>query len=168
MASIKNLLTTPKDTLKIEWSEIENKIGFKLNDNLKDFYSRIICKSVKGIVDFSEEKFIKPTGNNRNDTWFSFNECEGNVEFKLYPLSSLKNVAEYIERAFNVWTGGNDFGHRAMIGEFYFNIGQILILLNNDTGKVEWIDCGYGYFDTYEENPNGILADNIQEFFDMF
>jgi hypothetical protein len=51
---------------------------------------------------------------------------------------------------------------------FYFNIGEILILFNNDTGKIEWIDCGYGYFDIYEENPNGILANSIQEFLEKF
>ena len=38
----------------------------------------------------------------------------------------------------------------------------------NDTGKIEWIDCGYGYFDIYEENPNGILANSIQEFLEKF
>ena len=39
-----------------------------------------------------------------------------------------------------------------------------MILFNNDTGNVEWIDCGYGYFDVYEENPNGIIANDIDEF----
>ena len=43
-------------------------------------------------------------------------------------------------------------------------MGDFLILFNNNTGNVEWIDCGYGYFDIYEENPNGIIANDIDEF----
>ncbi|WP_154694847.1 hypothetical protein [Clostridium botulinum] len=39
-------------------------------------------------------------------------------------------------------------------------------MINNDSGKVEWIDCGYGYFDIYEENPNGVVANSLQEFLD--
>lgn len=93
-----------------------------------------------------------------------FNDCEGNVEYRLSLISSLENVAQEIEFAFQEWTGENDFGHSAMIGEFYFNIGKILILFNNDTGKIEWIDCEYGYFEVYEENPNGILAHSMQDF----
>lgn len=166
MANIKVLKHTPKGTLNIDWDDIETRLGFKLHENIKDFYSRIICKSVEGTIDFTEEKFIEKTGDTRNDTWFSFNGCEVKVGFELYPLSSLENVAEEIDKAFNIWIGDNDFGQRAMIGRFEFNIGDILILLNNKTGKVEWIDCGYGYFDTYEENPNGILADNITSFLD--
>jgi len=45
-------------------------------------------------------------------------------------------------------------------------MGSILILLNNNSGKVEWMDCEYGYFDVYEENPNGVIANSLQEFFD--
>lgn len=154
-----------KGSIDIDWNEVEKHINFKLHDNVKDYFSRAFSNnSIIGSVKFTEKDFIKPTGNKRNDTWFSFNRCEGKVEFELEILKKAENAAFEIENAFNIWTGGNDFGHRAMIGQFYFNIGQILILINNDTGKVEWLDCGYGYFDIYDENPNGILADDIQEF----
>lgn len=69
---------------------------------------------------------------------------------------------------FGDWTGGNDFGHHALIGELLINIGQLYITFNNDTGRFEWVDLGYGYFDVYEENPYGIIADSAQEFLDKF
>ncbi len=72
------------------------------------------------------------------------------------------------EAFFGDWTGGNDFGHRAYIGEIIINIGQISLVFNNDTGEFEWADFGYGYFDVYSENPYGIVADNTQEFLDKF
>ena len=108
--------------------------------------------------------FIQKTGNERFDTWFSFNECEGRLSYELYPIKVLENAEIEIEAAFTQWTGGNDFGHRAMIGTIDTNMGEFLILFNNDTGNIEWIDCGYGYFDVYEENPNGIIVNNIEEF----
>ena len=73
-----------------------------------------------------------------------------------------------IKTAFTDWTGGNDFGHRALIGAIVTNMGDFLVLFNNDTGNVEWMDCGYGYFDVYEENPNGIIADSVDAFFDVW
>ncbi len=156
-------------TIQIDWKKVEDHMGFTIHKDLKDFYSRAAGKDIKGVVNFVEEKFIEKTGNERNDTWFSFNQCEGKVEYKFSLLPDKpESAVDSIDYAFSEWTGGNDFGHRAFIGQFYCNIGQILILFNNDTGKIEWIDCGYGYFDVYEENPNGILANSIQEFFDKF
>lgn len=76
----------------------------------------------------------------------------------------LENAYKEIETAFTHWTGGNDFGHRALIGTIDTDMGEFLILFNNDTGNIEWNDCGYGHFDIYEENPNGIISNNIEEF----
>ena len=164
MAKIKDFMKGEKGTLEIDWKKVEEYVGFSIHEDLKDFYSRMKCKTINGIIEFRKEKFIQNTGNERYDTWLS----EEKVEYELEPLNSLKNIEERIKRDFFVWTGGNEFGHRAMIGQFYFNIGQILILFNNDTGKIEWIDCGYGYFDVYEENPNGIMADSLGEFLEKF
>lgn len=156
-------------TIQIDWEKIEEHMGFAIHKDLKDFYSRDAGKDIKDIVDFTEAKFVIKTGDERNDTWFSFNSCEGKVEYTLELLSkNPQDAIDTIDYVFSEWTGGNDFGHRACIGQFYFNIGEILILFNNDTGKIEWIDCGYGYFDIYEENPNGILANSIQEFLEKF
>ncbi len=146
----------------INWEQVEAHLGFCIHSDLKNCYTKIIHKTIEGQIDFVEKDFLEETGDERNDTWISFNQCEGYVPYELFPLGT---SPKDIEGAFTLWTGGNDFGHRAMIGTFSFNIGEISILFNNDTGKVEWIDCGYGYFDTYEENPNGILAQSISEFF---
>lgn len=63
-----------------------------------------------------------------------------------------------------MWTGGNDFGQRVYIGELHTNIGSITIVINNQTGAVEWVDCEYGHYEKYEKNPHGILAENMDEF----
>lgn len=78
-------------------------------------------------------------------------------------------VCQFVKKAFSGdWIGGNDFGHRAYIRDISLNIGQISIIFNNDTGSFEWVDFGYGYFEIYEENPYGIIADMVQEFLDKF
>ena len=51
---------------------------------------------------------------------------------------------------------------------FYINIGQITLIFNNDTGRFQWVDFGWGYCDVYEDNPYGIIADTAQEFLDKF
>ena len=51
-----------------------------------------------------------------------------------------------------------------MLGTIDTDMGEFLILFNNDTGNIEWNDCGYGHFEVYEENPNGIIANSIDEF----
>ena len=168
MAELKEFMQAEKGTLEIDWEKVEEYVGFSIHEDLKDFYSRIEARRIDGEVDFVEDVFVQKTGHERNDTWLSFNGCEEEVEYLLQPLRSLKDVEKQVKDAFFEWTGGNDFGHRAMIGKFYFNIGDVLILFNNDTGKIEWIDCGYGYFDVYEENPNGIMADSLGEFLEKF
>ncbi len=153
-------------TMQIDWENVEKHMGFAIHKDLKDFYSRNKGKNIEGTVNFVQKKFIEKTGNKRNDTWFSFNRCEGTVHYKLNLLSAKhKTFADAVDYVFSVWTGGNDFGHRAFLGTLSVKMGEITILFNNDTGKIEWVDFGYGYFDVYEENPNGILANSMQEFF---
>lgn len=67
-------------TIQIDWEKIEEHMGFTIHKDLKDFYSRDAGKNIKDVVNFIEEKFIVKTGNTRNDTWFSFNNCEGRAE----------------------------------------------------------------------------------------
>lgn len=167
MVTLKELIDATPDTIRIDWIKVEETIGFSLHSDLKKFYSRLLCgeqKKILGKFFLIEEKFIKKTGNKRFDTWFSLNECEGDLFYELYPIKELEKAYIEIESAFTNWTGGNDFGHRALIGTINTDMGDFLILFNNDTGNVEWNDCGYGYFDIYEENPNGIIANNIEEF----
>ena len=81
----------------------------------------------------------------------------------------MTNILDFIYEAFRgEWTGGNDFGYRAYVGEILINIGQVSLLFNNDTGEFEWVDFGYGNFDTFSDNPYGIVADNTQEFLNKF
>jgi len=53
-----------------------------------------------------------------------------------------------------------------MIGSFFTEVGNdFLLLFNNDTGAIEWNDPGFGYFEVYEQNPYGIFANDIEEFY---
>lgn len=176
MTKIKELQKTTGGTIAIDWNLVEENIGFKLHDNLKDFYSRILGSKnksgyISGIIKFNPAEFVKRYVN--KDNWL--NDANGNstcAEFTLCLLKQTdenKYISDFIQEAFfGEWTGGNDFGHRAYIGEILINMGQVSLLLNNDTGVFEWVDFGYGYFDNYSDNPYGIVADNTQEFLNKF
>ena len=162
-------------TIGIDWSVVEEDLGFELHDNLKDLYSRILGKGTsagraEGVMVFNPQVFVKENIN--RDSWLEdANGGRKYAQFDLFPLKQADSeyVCEFMQEAFEGdWTGGNDFGHRAYIGEILLNIGQITLVFNNDTGRFEWVDFGYGYFDVYEENPYGIVADNAQEFLDKF
>ena len=86
------------------------------------------------------------------------------TEIRLLPCTGRKSSARYIREHFYSWTGENDFGQRVYIGEFHTNIGSITIVINNQTGAVEWVDCEYGHYGKYEKNPHGILPESMDEF----
>lgn len=151
-------------TLSIDWSSIENDIGFQLYDDLKKLYSRAYAKYVRGEIKFEDKDFLVPTGNKTFDEWFSKNHCNGEVEISLNLIKDQESVDSTVRKAWKGWMGPFDFGKRIMIGNFDMNIGRILILFNNDTGCIEWLDCEHGGFGTLEKDPNGILAYNIDEF----
>ena len=170
--------STAAGTIEVDWAAVEQELGFAVHDNLKDFYSRVLgrngCKhTAEGVIKFDPKAFVKENVS-RKDWLADIDEVNGGrafCEFELIPLA--KNGTEYVRGFFKEaftgdWTGGNDFGHRAYIGEIILNIGQISLVFNNDTGRFEWADFGYGYFDVYEENPYGIIADSAQEFLDKF
>ncbi|WP_438498108.1 hypothetical protein [Paenibacillus sp. IHBB 3054] len=167
MMNLTNLSKKERGSLAIDFTEAEQKVGFPLCEGIKSLYTRSFGEMDSSVLNLREKVHIKPQGT-RWDTWFSFNNCEGNCEVMLSMPGSEKELTDFIAYGFHEWTGGNDFGKRMMIGSLFVNIGDICILLNNDTGKIEWIDCGYGYFDTYDENPNGVLADSIEEFLGFF
>ena len=159
-----DFLNSKVGTAQFDWEEIETELGFQLNEGLKNFYSKAYERVIRGEINFNEADYIVPTGNDQFDKWFSFNEIEGEIEIKLVAIKSQEDVQTRINNAFYEWKGGNDFGQRFLLGNFYMDIGSVLILFNNETGKVEWMDCEYGYFDVYEQNPNGVLANNMDEF----
>ena len=164
MMNLMDFLNSKVGTAQFNWEEIETELGFKLNEGLKNFYSKAYEKIIRGEIEFKETDYIVPTGNDEYDKWFSFNKIDGNIEIKLDAIKSQEEAQTRINSAYYDWKGGNDFGQRFLIGNFYTQIGNILILFNNETGKVEWMDCEYGYFNVFEQNPNGVLANTMDEF----
>ncbi|GAA0787790.1 hypothetical protein [Hathewaya limosa] len=175
MSKIKEFQKTAGGTIELDWNSVEEKIGFKLHNNLKNFYSRILGSKnksgiISGIIKFNPTEFVNRYAN--NDNWLD--DASVNNSYAEFTLCLLKQTNDnyiwnFIEEAFRgEWTGGNDFGHRAYVGEIIINMGQIALLFNNDTGEFEWVDFGYGSFDTYSDNPYGIVADNTQEFLNKF
>ena len=151
-------------SIEFDWDAIEAELGFQVSDGLKSFYSRAYERIIRGEIKFIESDFVVPTGNEKFDKWFSFNKAEGEIEIKLDVIKSQDVALSRVVGAYKEWQGGKDFGQRFLIGTLYMNIGNVLILFNNVTEKVEWMDCEYGYFKVYEENPNGVLANNMDEF----
>lgn len=147
-----------------DFQKAESQLGFPLRESVRDFYSRAFAKKVEGRVNIPAKGFTLPIGNARFDTWFSFNKIRGKTEFQLFPCANAKGSARFIYGSFTEWTGGNDFGERAFIGELFTGIGAISLVINNQTGAVEWVDCEYGQYDNFEENPHGILADSMDSF----
>lgn len=171
MAKIDDWKKTAPNTLKIDWAAVEKELGFALHDNIKDLYSRITSsKDVKGEMKFDPKAFVKEYVN-REDWLEDSNGGFPNCEFELWALA--KTDTDYVCRFFRDaffgdWTGGNDFGHRALVGQIFLNIGQVYLTFNNENGRFEWVDIEYGYYDVYEENPYGIVADITQEFLEKF
>ncbi|MCQ2012016.1 hypothetical protein [Clostridium butyricum] len=182
MSKMKEFQKTAGGTINLDWNLVEEEIGFKLHDNLKDFYSRILGSKnrilgnknksgiISGIIKFNLTEFVKRYANKEN--WLDdTNSNNSYAEFTLCLLERTndKYILDFIEEAFwGDWTGGKDFGNRAYVGEILINMGQLSLLFNNDTGEFEWVDFGYGNFDTFCHNPYGIVADNTQEFLNKF
>ncbi len=165
MITFEDFIDTSSGSIDIDWNLVESTVKFGIHDGLKNFYSRLICNgqhSVEGKYFLEESKFMKPV-KSEYDSWISL--ISGELYFDLYPLTSLNNYEKLIQSAFTEWTGGKNMGKRALIGSVYTDVGDILLLFNNDSGAIEWNDPGYGYFDIYEDNPYGIFAENIDVFY---
>lgn len=176
---IKQLQETAAGTLAIDWNAVEQIAGFQAHDHLKDYYSRILGSKnrygeISERIKFDAAAFVKRYVSQEDwqDNWLA--NANGERDHAQFSLNLLTQtdvcyVADYLQEAFHgAWTGGNDFGNRAYLGEILINIGDISLVFNNDTGKFEWVDFGYGYYDVYTENPYGIIADDTQEFLDKF
>ncbi len=165
MITFKDFISTPCGNVHLDWNLVEDTIGFNMHPGLKDFYSRVICNeqnSIDGKYFLEESQFDKAI-KKEYDSWISL--ISGDLYFSLYPLRTLNDYKNKIQLAFTRWTGGYDMGKRAMIGDIETSVGLILLLFNNDTGSIEWNDPGYGHFEIYEENPYGIFAKDIEEFY---
>ncbi|MBO5055581.1 MAG: hypothetical protein J6C64_04395 [Lachnospiraceae bacterium] len=162
--SLQKYVSLNAGTVEPDFDRAEMLLGFKLNQSVRNFYSRAFAQKINGNVTIPEEGFTISIGNQRFDKWFNFNGIEGGTEIQLFPCTSRKSSPRFIRDHFYTWTGGHDFGERVLIGKFYTEIGSILIVINNQTEGVEWVDCGYGHYAKYEKNPNGILAEHIEQF----
>ena len=162
--SIQEFVSIESGSIEPDFEKAEILLGFRLNKSARDFYSKVFAKKIEGEVIIPEEGYTIPIGNERFDTWFQSNSIKGRIKIQLFPCTDLKSSARFIRDHFYMWTGGNNFGERIFIGDFSTGIGQITIVINNQTNAVEWIDCGYGNYVKYDKNPNGILAGNIDQF----
>lgn len=168
MSNLGELKKTADYSVSVKWEAVEEKLGFKLHDELKKLYSRILIE--KPTWDFTRfsANFIKSYLNPKFDDWFAEDTAEGkSTDVKLYLLSNTDEeyLYDFFDEGFNGdWTGDNDFGSRMLIGSLELSVGEILIIFNNDNGEYELNDCGYGYFPVYEDNPTGIIADSTEEF----
>lgn len=162
--NILDFIGIPFDSICYNWEEIQENLDMQIHSHLKQYCTKAVGSNIKEAITLDSDFFVK-TGDQKNDTWLLKEDITKNpIQLTLYLPQNKESIEDFLENAFEEWTGDNDFGQRAMIGELFTNIGEILILLNNKTGDIEWIDCGYGYFDVFEENPHGILAKSIQDF----
>lgn len=175
---IKQLINASVGSVKIDWDKIEDYLGFTIHNNIKDFYSRIVCDDklgFKGGMKFVREKFIILTGNDKYDR-FLFNngntndyDAKGNDTFyclKLLSSKDLEDLPRKFEQLFNmeIWQHIYNMRKRVYIGYLLHKAGEISLFINNDSGVFEWAylrDEHRNYYD----NPNGIVAYNVHNFF---
>ena len=137
----------------IDFAESEKAVQFELHKDLKKFYMKTGLRKLNGL--------LKPNQIKTTENWGQWFLEYVNIE--LFGIENKDHIEKFIEEKFKEWTGGYDFGHRIWIGNMEDRRGDMLILFNNDTGKIEWLDTEYGGFGNLDEDPNGILANSIDE-----
>ena len=148
-----------ESTKEFDFLKVEEKLGFPLHEDLKDYLNSSYGINIEGIILPNQ---IQPT--DKWGSWFEFEEQNDKISVSLKSIENEKiDIESYIEKGFKEWTGGYDFGRRMNIGSLFDSRGDILLVFNNDTGKVEWIDCEWGCFGNLEEDPNGVLVNSIYE-----
>lgn len=140
-----------------DFTSVEKELGFQLHEDMKTYFGSSFFDEIKGVLPSSRIPSTEKWGH-----WFEFNE-EFALPVTLKGPERGKDLREQILYAFQAWTGGYDFGERFWIGEIDANIGQILLVFNNETGSVEWIDTDYGSFGNLEEDPNGLFAPTLAD-----
>ncbi len=173
---LKKFAKTPKNTLKIDWSIIENRLGFTLHENVKEFYSRITCDERLGFaccMYLDPKDFVKPSGNDKFDSYLRRNGNTNDMDrfgndvwYKLKLLNSddFHNSYETIYKAFdNTYINTSNIGRRANIAYLVHRFYGIYIFINNDTGKYEWV-LHNEEVKSLEDTPHGHIADDFNEF----
>lgn len=173
---LKKFAKTPKNTLKIDWSIIENRLGFTLHENVKEFYSRITCDERLGFACcmYLDPKYlIKPSGNDKFDSYLSRNGNTNDMDrfgndvcytLNILNNNDIHNSYDTIYYAFNSFDLKNcNIGKRAIIARLDRRCGTTWIFINNVTGKYEWA-CFSDYETSFEDTPHGLVADDFDEF----
>lgn len=158
--SIADYINGSRYNKDIDFSKAEEKLGFALNEELKEFYRKADFTNIYGFLKGQQIAETEKWGR-----WF-----EDDVNVKLFGIDDEINderIEGFIQSNFEDWTGGYDFGKRIWIGELEDRRGSMLIVFNNDNGNVEWIDSEYGCFGNLEEDPNGILSTSIGQLISM-
>lgn len=159
-SDLKRLAETPPYTLDIDWKSIEKNII--LHKNVKNFFSRMTGKQIDFYVQIDFRNFVQtPENSGQYSNWLD--DHSGIICANIDPLFSLENMERIIKHRFEI--GGES--NRIHIGNFYLDIGDVSIVINNDNGNIEWCDFGYGYFEVYEENPFAVMSTDVQKFLDM-
>lgn len=174
---IKELINEPAGSVKIDWCKVEKHLGFKMHNNVKNFYSRIVCDEkieFRGRMKFIRDKFIIPTGNQRYDKFLFDNgntndwDAQGNDTYYYLALLSstdLKDLPKKFEQLFNmaIWRHIENMENRLYIGCLIHRIGEVCMFINNNSGVFEWAYL-QDKRDNYYDNPNGIIAYDADEF----
>ncbi|SHJ39982.1 hypothetical protein SAMN02745163_01869 [Clostridium cavendishii DSM 21758] len=148
---------------EINFLKVEENLGFSLHKELKEFFSSFYFCEIQGVILPNQIKSTDKWGN-----WFEFEEQNKKIIVTLEGIESKAvDIEDYIKNSFECWTGGYDFGRRISIGNIYGSRGEILLVFNNDNGKVEWIDCEWGCFGNLNEDPNGVLADSLYDLINL-
>ncbi|OGO84063.1 MAG: hypothetical protein A2Y22_03355 [Clostridiales bacterium GWD2_32_59] len=151
-----------KEPAQIEFKNVEESIGFELHRNLKEFWNSFCFNQIDGILHPSQIKLTEKWGN-----WFDY---EGQNEEILITLLGIKvddDISKIVHTRLSSWTGGIDFGKRIELGTIEDTRGDMILVFNNDTGEIEWIDFEYGQFGDLNKDPNGVLADSIEELLEL-
>lgn len=173
---LKKFAKTQKNTLKIEWSIIENRLGFTLHENVKEFYSRITCDERLGFVCciyLDPKDFVKPSGNAKFDSYLRRNGNTNDMDrfgndvfYKLKLLNSndFHNSYETIYKAFNdSYLTSLNIGKCANITTLTHRFYCIDVYINNASGAYEWVLYKQNN-NSFEDTPHGLVADDFDEF----
>lgn len=143
----------------IDFVTTEKELGFEVHNDLKDFYQKnLFSDNIELNID---KKYLEKSVNKGN--WF---EESKNVYVILSGNEDLINFSSKFIRNFDQTTIYGSETHsdkRYLLGFLYDERGAMNLFFNNENGAVEWYDFEWGG-NNWEENPRGIISNNIQEF----
>ena len=145
---------------KIDFKTIEKKLGFIINNELKEFYNSNLFEDITLNLD---KKYLSISIKHGN--WFK--EVE-NIKVTIIGNKDLSNFENAIINNFNQETiyGEEKDVVRYILGYITEERGEMGLYFNNVTGQIEWCDYEWGA-DTWNENPRGVISSSIKEFIEL-